>query len=364
MPEPDLRAPPGEAGRIVRLARSTLTELIGNPQAQRDAIAACEDEVPSNIASALTRLGNLTRRLSYRDGLMVALAHPLLRAQRVDVTHRPESGRTASDQLGPLLAELHIEGVTSAYQNIGKNQANLVRGNQPDWDQVLPWAAKSATIPQIQAAYRRVAAAIAATARTVLPPPRPRLAQLTFGRVMEVLSTMLNEPTQGMHDQYVVSALLDAVVQQESEELRVETKALNASDSSSGTAGDIEILRKRKLLEAVEVTANNWITKLDQVSRGMSASGLTRAHIVAKGVSHQAYGELRDATREDISILDAVALSSVLVAVLDRRGREHALLRLYGLLDRYTSPELVNRFVRRLWASQLAEPGTDIPGAL
>ena len=365
MAAPDLRAPAGEAGRIVELAQKTLATMISSPTSRTKAIKAAEETLPPSIASALDRLATLSGKLSYRDGLLVALAHPIVRKKQVDVRFRPDSGRAASDQLGQVLAEIHIKGVTSAYQNIGKNQTNLVRGNQPDWDEILTWSATKASIKEITTAYRRVAAEMAATARNVLARPQPRMANLTFARVMSLLAMMLSEPTEGAHEQYIVSGLLDALVHQESEGLQVETKALNASDRSAGTGGDIEISRKRKrtLLETIEVTANPWRSKISQVTRSMSETGLRRTHLLGSGISAASYDELKRATDLDVSILDPLDTSAVIVALLDRRGREYAIVRLYELLDRYTSAALVNRFVRRLWDAELAEQAKDIPGA-
>lgn len=355
--------PENEALLIVELAWETLARFIGDEAARVHAEEAAIKALPPKIAEAVDALAGLTRSLAYRDGVLTALAHPIVQNKVVDVTQRPPSGRPASDAIGKeVLPELHIKGVKGAYQNIGKNQANLVRGNNRHWDALLTWAAQEATVEEIRVAYERVAAAVSATARTVLAKPRFRLAQLTFAKVMALLDEMLGEPSAGAHEQYVTAALLTATVQQESTGLRVQTKALNASDLSSRSAGDIEILHRNKLQEALEVSANHFETKLGQAADAMREYGLSRVHIVAPGIDSGGYEKLAQ-MEADVSVLDPRSIAATFVALLDRSGRENALVELYVLLDRYASVQLTNAYVRRCWQRGLAEPGEDIPGA-
>jgi SacI restriction endonuclease len=353
-----------EVTLVVELARETLLRFIPDEDARVRAGEAADRELPAAIAQAVNELAALTQSLAYRDGVLTALAHPIVQGEIVDVTQRPPSGRPASDIIGrDLLPSLHIKGVRGAYQNIGKNQPNLVRGNNAHWDALLTWAANEATLEEIRVAYERIAAAIAATARTVLPKPRFRLAQLTFVNVMALVDEMLSEPTAGAHEQYVTAALLAAALQQESTGLRVQTKALNASDASSRSAGDVEVLHRNKLQEALEVSANHFDSKFGQAMDAMGEYGLSRIHIVAPGLKSGDYEELAQTIDGDVSILDPLALASTLVALLDRSGRESALDELYVLLDKHASVQITNSYVRRCWQRGLAEPGDDIPGA-
>lgn len=353
-----------EVALIVNLAQETLLRFIDNEDTQAQAEQAANQSLPPEIARSVNALAALRRSVAYRDGVLTALAHPIVRGEPFDVTQRPPSGRPASDIIGrDLLPKLHIKGVRSAYQNIGKNQPNLVRGNNEEWDALLTWAATDATLDEIRVAYERVAAAIAATARTVLSKPRFRLAHLTFINVMALIDQMLDEPSGGAHEQYITAALLGAALQQESTGLRVQTKALNASDASSRSAGDVEILHRNKLQEALEVSANHFETKFGQAMDSMGEYGLPRIHIVAPGLKSGGYDELADVVDGDVSILDPLALAATLVALLDRSGRESALTDLYVLLDRHASAELTNAYVRRCWQRGLAVRGDDIPGA-
>jgi hypothetical protein len=77
---------------------------------------------------------------------------------------------------------------------------------------------------------------------------------------------------------------------------------------------------------------------------------------VARSDDEDLYGELRRVTDRDISVIDPRAVVSVLVALLDRGGREQLLLHVYELLDEMVaSPDLVNQFVDRLRTAELVE---------
>jgi hypothetical protein len=170
---------------------------------------------------------------------------------------------------------------------------------------------------------------------------------LTFARVMSVLEAMLREPSGGAHEQYIVASLLDAAVARDG--TRVETKSMSASDRSSKTAGDVEVFDRGRLLEGIEVSANNWREKLAQAEDALRDYGLSRAHVVAAANEPGVYEALLRETDRDVSVLDVKAVVPVLVAVLDRRQREAALLKLYELLDeKLSSVELVNAYVARL----------------
>jgi hypothetical protein len=344
---------PSEGERIVELAERLLVSYVENPQERDGEAAKARAALPPAVVDLLDKL--LAKADSYRDALLVALAVPIVRGERVDIRVRDPGGRSASDRIGRLLRALHIRGVVGAYQNIGKNHPVLARGNNESFDAVLTWGALKATPPELEAAYRYLAAGVAATARRVEPRPKIRPASLTFGRVMLLLSEMLESPSGGAHEQYIVTALIEASLAVEGGP-RVATKSMSASDRSSRAAGDIEITHGGRLQESVEVSANPWRDKLPQAEDALREYGLPRAHIVAKAAEPSLYKAVVSATERDISVLDVQAVVPVLVATLDRRGREFALTRLYELLDeKVASPNLVNAFVGRLRDQELME---------
>jgi hypothetical protein len=342
-----------ERARIVELVEAQLTRFVENPKERDDAASAATAAMPSHAVARLDQL--LAKPDSYRDGLLTLLAVPLVRGERTDLKVRQAGWRGAADDVGrKVLRSLHIKGVKGAFEIIGKNTPELIRGVNEAWDGTLVWASYETTIDELRAAFEYVAAGIAATARTVEDRPHLRPAALTFARVMRVLDAMLGEPSGGAHEQYIVAALLEAAVAREG--TRVETKSMSASDRSSKAAGDIEILDRGKLLEGIEVSANPWGEKLPQAEDAIREYGLPRAHVFAAADEPGLYEAVMLATERDVSVVDVRAVVPVLVALLDRRQREAALLKLYELLDeKLASPELVNGYVGRLRAAELAD---------
>jgi hypothetical protein len=313
-------------------------------------------ELPEPIAEALERVTG--KPDSYRDALLVLLAYPVIVGERLDLTTRPKGARAAGDAVGRLLPELHIKGVVGAFMNIGKNNPDLVRGNNQDFDLILGWASGDASADELAVAYAVVLARVASTARRVEPRPELRLGRLTFPNVMALFDEMLGVPSGGAHEQYLTAALLEAALAQEAAgSRRVETKGLSASDRSAKTAGDIEVFERGRLQEGIEVTANRWQEKLEQARRAIGDYGIPRSHIIGAIEGDKPYEALRELAGEaDISVIDVRAAVGLLTALLDRGGREFALLRVYDLLDRHLpDPALVNAYVELLWSRELAE---------
>jgi hypothetical protein len=197
-----------------------------------------------------------------------------------------------------------------------------------------------------------------ATARPVEPMPALNQGVLTFAAVMSLFDQLLNIPSGGAYEQFVVASLLHAKVEQTNvpghRTERVETKKLTAADASSGAAADIQIKAGSRTVEAFEVTANPWPDKLEGARAKMRAHDLARLHIIAKVEDIEAVlRDLRD-REEDISVLDLLPFVASLLAELTKAGRANALNRLYQLLDRYQAEiARVNDYVRLLHATRL-----------
>lgn len=301
------------------------------------------------------------RYLSYRDGILIQLAFGL-EVPDADLTLRQEGARGFAADLGAFLAARHISGVKDAYQNIGKNNVSLTRGNVPKFDTFLNWAT-SANQADREAALRLACAVVAATARPVLPMPILNRSALTFAKLAGFLNDLLDNPSGGAFEQFAVAALLHTLVESHgSVGSRVETKNLNASDKSAFVAGDVQVATGSRVLEAFEVTANNWRTKLAGASKIIRDNDLSRLHIVASRPEgdRPAVSEALQELMEDVSVLDARQVVEVLSAILTRPQRADALVRLYEYLDRY-QPESgrVNHLVEQLREAGLVERAGD-----
>jgi hypothetical protein len=278
------------------------------------------------------------KAMSYRDGLMIQLAFGLEAPASFDHTKRASGARGVGQQLGKAHRGRHIAGVNDAYENIGKNSVDLVRGNIAPFDRLLGWmnVADAATR---EALLTYIVARVALTARPVSPMPELARTALTFVGVSGFLEDLMSVPSGGAYEQFAVTAFLGALVDQFGlggvGALGVKTKNINASDASAGTAADVQIMRGGMVEEAFEVSANDWRTKVDQAIQAARNADLPRAHVLASnGDDLSGLEELLEGTTVDVSVMETRAFLRVLCGVLKKPGREDALRRLYDATDR------------------------------
>jgi hypothetical protein len=300
---------------------------------------------------------------SYRIALLVQLAFGLTceAGARFDLTERPAGARGkptgVAHKVHLLLNSAHVVSVEDAYQNIAKNTTNLARGNFPAFDDFLRWASNTQRARQeIEAVFDYVCAQIIATARPIAPMPALAQGTLTFARVVLLFNEMLESPSRGAHEQFIVAALLHAKLEQLNPPgQRLETKTLTAADASSGAAADIQIKTGSRALEAFEVTANEWTEKLAGARDKMRTHDLTRMNIIATITDAREMLEQLRPSEDDVSVLEIRAFVAELTAELTKASRLLTLNRLYELLDRYQGEiELVNEYVQRLQRHGLA----------
>lgn len=329
---------------------------IAKPACGAADVAAARTLLASQVVADLDAVLS-DNRISYRDGVMIQLAYGLAEAD-LDLTKRQPGARSVAQQLGAFLAERHIRSVKDAYQNIAKNTDVLVRGNVAEFDRLLNWATQSKNDERM-AALKYACAAVAATARPVKPMPVLNRSALTFSRVVDLLHGMLDTPSGGAFEQFAVAALLNTLVANHGEgRARVETKNLNASDRSSSAAGDIQIVTGSRVIEAFEVTANDWRTKIAGAAKVIRDNDLSKLHIVANRIDGDrlAVSAALQALNEDVSVLDVRQTVEMLTAVLTRPQRAAAITRLYEYLDRYQpDTDRTNLLVERLVAADLVE---------
>lgn len=298
----------------------------------------------------------LSKPLAYRDALLVQLAFGFVLPVGFDHTRRADGGRTVAEQLGTAFAERHVPAVRDAFQNIGKNSPDLARGNVLAFDSLLRWM-NEAEMQERQALFHCLAARAALTARPVLPMPELRSAALTFAAVTATVEDLLSTPSGGAFEQFAVAAFLEAVLYEfglsGAGQLGVRTKNINASDASSGTSADVQIVRGNKIEEAFEVSANDWRSKVAQAVEAARNADLSRVHVVANVSPGDDLVSLESAA-VDVSVMDVRAFLRSLIGVMRKPSREVALRRLYELIDR-NQPDVdrVNLYVRLLSSRSL-----------
>ena len=301
--------------------------------------------------------------LSYRDALLVQFAFGLASILPMDFATRQPGGRSVAGWLGTYLESKHIRGVKDAFQNIGKNSNQLARGNFEAFDRVLRWASMPArTHAEIRTAFEYTCAYVASRARPTAAMPRLDRSALTHEAICRLLVSLFDMSSGGAYEQFVVASLLHALLElQGTASYRVETKNLNASDKSSRTAGDVQVVIGQRVVEAIEVTANDWRTKIGGAAKTIKDNDLSRLTILARGVSDagsDAFDEVRK-TGLDISVLELRQFCFSVAAALTKPARASALVRLYELIDRNQPRyELVNDLCAALVAHKLTEMST------
>jgi hypothetical protein len=125
-------------------------------------------------------------------------------------------------------------------------------------------------------------------------------------------------------------------------------------------AGDIQIMSGSRTIEAYEVTANEWETKIDRAGKTIRDHDLSRLHIVAKvgPGDHDAMLKKISMLRDDVSVIEIRSYAAAITSALTREFRAISLERLYQLLDRYQgNVERVNAYVNLLNQQGLTDKG-------
>jgi hypothetical protein len=321
------------------------------------------DEVKP-LLDALLSKGEYT----VRDGMLTLLAMEVEHGDLVD-WHKQglyNPARNASKYLGSTLyPRLHIVGSGEALQTGVKGVSRYIDRKNATWKAILEWAADTRNadpdadgIAHIEAAFHYLAAGVAATARNLPPMPALDTPKLTFPAVFALLDDMLRQNSAGAHEQFIFAALLEGWREQLGEPGVVETKNLNASDSSAGTAADVQEKHRGQVTEAYEVTANDYTTKIGQAKNTLRQHDLRRTHIVARDAAKATGEEIADALPSglDLAVLDVREEVRSILAKLGKPHRRFALERLYTLLvDKQANDQLVQDFVSALAARGFTE---------
>lgn len=339
------------SARVVQRVLAELDDYLASPEQAAEFIGAQRAAVDQDALVKLDAVLTMKQGLSYRDGLIIQLAWGL-EAEQTDHTLKGDGGRGAAKGIAGGMADRHIAATKDAYQNIGKNTANLARGNVPAFDDLLRWM-NAADLDGRRRLLSLLLATVSLSARNVLPMPQLSPVELTFASVSSLLDDLFAIPSGGVHEQFAVAAFLDAVIDQFDlggvGRLGVKTKNINASDASSGTAADVQIMRGNEIVEAFEVSASHWRDKVGQAVSAARNADLPRAHVLAYSDNLEGLQEMLANTTTDISVMDVRVFVRLLAGLLKKPNRATALVRLYELIER-NQPEVdrVNSYVRLL----------------
>jgi len=340
------------ADNAAALIEERLTTLVAAPPAKRT-------NPPDGARAWLDDL--LGHGDTYRDATLAILAFPAASRRITDIRLAPPSRRGVTQRVTKVCESLSIPCKKDAFQTLGKGNKRLDGLERPAWRALLEWASAQATISEVCVAFEYFAEGMALLARPLPPMPELITRRLTFPALATLFDRLLDRSSRGAHEQFILAALLSAHAEADGG-LRVETKSLNASDASAGTAADVQIWRRGTLEEAFEVSANRWDTKIVQAAQTRERADLPRIHVIARaGITTgvDIVHVLTDnglAPDEDVSVLDIRHEIRSVTARLSRPSRKAALQIIYGFLkNRQPDDELVTEYVNELHEAGLVE---------
>lgn len=347
--------------RASSLIEETMSRFLMNQERINRALAEATADLGPEIIQILNAIMDYKRALAYREAVLIQTAFALVHDDVLDLTIRAEGARDCGRRLGEFFSRNHISGTKDAFQSIGKNTENLLRNVLPEYDQLLLWT-RSAEIGKIRSIFNYIAASLAAISKPVKPMPRIDQGSLNFGRVTSLINELLDTPSQGAYQQFLVAAFLEAAVDEFGaggiNGFKADTKSLTATDASSRVVGDVQLRQRGTTIEAFEVTANDWTTKIAQASQSARNGGLRRIHILASVKS----GSIQDTASlenqyADLSVLDIKSFLHTVIAFLQKPTRAVALERMHRLLlEKQPRLDRVNDYVNTLEKHGLVVP--------
>jgi hypothetical protein len=198
-----------------------------------------------------------------------------------------------------------------------------------------------------------------------LPPIDPN--SLTFARMKAVIGALRSKQSGGAYEQYLVKALLAQEYMLIHPSWRVETKRIMASDASSGAASDVQVRRKQVLVQAIEVSAANWQTKIAQSAKVAQEQGVQV--VIAAPAQGLTGTELETAlggpggTAAELAVVDLDGLLDLVSSRITPAMRAAAVKDLYRMLIDWgrARPDLVAHLVSVVTGMTSAPSGETAP---
>jgi hypothetical protein len=102
-----------------------------------------------------------------------------------------------------------------AFQTLGKGNSRLDGLDREAWRKILRWASADATPDEIALAFEYFAEGVALLARPLPPMPVLVIRELTFPKISALFDVLLQRPSKGAHEQFILAALLAATAEEE-----------------------------------------------------------------------------------------------------------------------------------------------------
>ncbi|MCE5245500.1 MAG: hypothetical protein ABFD84_16865 [Candidatus Polarisedimenticolia bacterium] len=200
--------------------------------------------------------------------------------------------------------------ITAFGENLGwkGNVENVRLSADPHFDKLAEILAK-ATPQEIRLVADYFAEKFAQSRRPTAPMPPVGSDVLTFARAKNLFEQLLDLPTQGHVQQFLVAAMLH--VHRRRHRLEIRTHHPHGADKASGSAGDVEELSGGAVVGAYEVTVRpDWKNRLPDFKDKMDRFKLSKYIIIASKVNSD----------------DELAVPAKLIAFLSPTGRDIAVV--------------------------------------
>jgi hypothetical protein len=197
-------------------------------------------------------------------------------------------GTYGDKRLSEELTRRHItlhDNITAFGENLGwkGNVRNVSLARDPRFNAFLAAVADATPAERAKIAdYLAQRFAESRRESPPLPPVSPNV--LTFMRAKALFYQLLEVPSEGHIQQFLVAALLSEYRTRHS--IEVVTHHPHAADTYDDTAGDIEEYQEERLLRAYEVTVRpDWQNRISNFQRKMDRFGLSKYIIIAEGIN-------------------------------------------------------------------------------
>lgn len=340
-------------------------------------------EVPGPVQPPAAEVGALTPNQAATEAAVVLAAFMIAEGRVLNLSEaaggdlpvgrrRLEGDRTCSEHLSRDLVASGIPCTQGAFRSSTYRMSYVAEGAATQsLGTFVEWAAEpTRQLDEVETAFRFLLSFLASRRVRVEMLPVLSVIDLSYSNTTTWIGLLLDLPSRGANAQYLVAALLEAVLRHEGSDVTVHTKRSLASDSASGASGDIELRRRSRLLSVIEVSQGPWHTKLEQAVRAAWRANVDDVRVIADAVALDPR-ELAEAAERatvgiesarqvlDVKVLDLRHELHSLVGRLDRPGRGHAIRGFDALLRRHElerQPELIDAAMLFLRQAGLAEP--------
>jgi hypothetical protein len=282
---------------------------------------------------------------------------------------RATGDRVLSEALSKALRAHSIPSTEGALQSSTYRAGYLAaQARSPGLAEFVAWLnADDRSLDEVKAFAAALAQEFGALHVSFPPLPSIDPNSLTFARMKALITALAAKPSGGAYEQYLVKALLAQEYLLIHPSWRVETKRVMASDASSGAASDVQVRRKQVLVQAIEVSAANWQTKIAQSAHVAQEQGVP---VVIAAPAQGLTGEDLEAalhgsgaTAAELAVVDLDGLLDVVSSRITSAMRAAAIKDLYRMLVDWgrARPDLVAYLVTVVTEMTSAPSGDAVP---